>query len=179
MELFCEVRDIPNSHWATFASESLDGLAATWFCRTLSDEAQSHPNLTLMQLPIMAWSAFKQSITIQFLNKDLSLALRNQLGQLRQGNSSSNYISKFNNLVLCIPGMHTSDQLKYFLDGLHPSLRQDLLVAGVTHLTTLTEALIKALDLGNSSPFTARFSSQHNRPFHNRPLNPQPRSPVH
>ncbi|RKP22781.1 hypothetical protein SYNPS1DRAFT_31574 [Syncephalis pseudoplumigaleata] len=83
MEMFCELRSIPRTHWVAFVSESLDGLAATWFRRTVADEVQSHPNLALAQLPIMAWPTFTQSITTHFLNKDLGLTLRSQLSQLR------------------------------------------------------------------------------------------------
>ena len=79
---------------------------------------------------------FAQEITIAFSAITEEEQARKQLKGLTQTGSVHNYIQCFHDLKLCIPSMSVVDTFAQFMDGLKPTIHQQIAL----HVTTLAQA---------------------------------------
>ncbi|KAF1333192.1 polyprotein, partial [Globisporangium splendens] len=99
----------------------------------------------------------------EFIPADLQERLRDQLGELSQGQSRGldDYVSRFRHVITQVQEMSELDKIMYFVRGLAPAIRTEV---RYRRCSTLSEAITLALDYDRSH----RRSADGNRPIQNR-----------
>ena len=73
----------------------------------------------------LTWDAFVESIKLRFQPIEAGRIARSHLHSIHQDRLSvAEYINKFQSILNSIPDMAEADQIEYFLNGLHRSIRR-------------------------------------------------------
>lgn len=114
-----EARGVPAERQVATATAALRGDAlAWWHCHSLS-----HP----ADVPTMMWGNFLYLITKAFQPANLEHLVRQELLKLRQGSSSvRDYVRRFRTLSGRVAHMDGADRVTYFIQGLAPSIGEEL-----------------------------------------------------
>lgn len=79
---------------------------------------------------LCSWSEFKANLTKAFRTVNREDHARDQLSKIQQKSSVSEYLVRFNAVILDIPGMSSDEKYNRFFEGLKPHLRQELVIKG-------------------------------------------------
>lgn len=135
---------ISDSDKIKFAATLFSGSAASWWFLVF----QSH------EVPA-TWNDFVRMLRAEFVPFDAERLARDRLHALRQVTSVIDYITKFRNIILTIPGMSESEKWDRFRMGLKPQVRLEVMKSGKT---TFEEAARIALNVDSALYGAGLFS---------------------
>ena len=142
--------------WINIANTRLEKGASSWF------RAEKAQITTGQRAPWVDWREFAQEITTAFSAITEEDQAWKQLKGLTQTGSMQNYIQCFRDLKLRILSMSVVDTFAQFMDGLKPTIRQEI----APRLTTLAQAQMMAtkvdLDTTHGGKVDAGSSSSGN-----------------
>lgn len=95
----------------TFASTMLSGSAAIWWYTTA--QTQGVPT---------TWTMFEEAVRKEFIPTDHERRARDKLRSCRQSKCVSEYITRFRNVTLLVPGISEGEKWDRFVSGLKPQL---------------------------------------------------------
>ncbi|KAF1326243.1 Retroelement pol polyprotein, partial [Globisporangium splendens] len=103
----------------------------------------------------------------EFIPADLQERLRDQLGELSQGQSRGldDYVSRFRHVITQVQEMSELDKIMYFVRGLAPAIRTEV---RYRRCSTLSEAITLALDYDRSHRRSADGGRSHSEPRYRR-----------
>ncbi|KAF1334741.1 Retroelement pol polyprotein, partial [Globisporangium splendens] len=103
----------------------------------------------------------------EFIPADLQERLRDQLGELSQGQSRGlgDYVSRFRRVITQVQEMSELDKIMYFVRGLAPAIRTEV---RYRRCSTLSEAITLALDYDRSHRRSADGGRSHSEPRYRR-----------
>ncbi|KAF1330411.1 polyprotein, partial [Globisporangium splendens] len=103
----------------------------------------------------------------EFIPADLQERLRDQLGELSQGQSRGlgDYVSRFRHVITQVQEMSELDKIMYFVRGLAPAIRTEV---RYRRCATLSEAITLALDYDRSHRRSADGGRSHSEPRYRR-----------
>ncbi|KAF1326506.1 Retroelement pol polyprotein, partial [Globisporangium splendens] len=103
----------------------------------------------------------------EFIPADLQERLRDQLGELSQGQSRGldDYVSRFRHAITQVQEMSELDKIMYFVRGLAPAIRTEV---RYRRCATLSEAITLALDYDRSHRRSADGGRSHSEPRYRR-----------
>ncbi|KAF1327470.1 Retroelement pol polyprotein, partial [Globisporangium splendens] len=103
----------------------------------------------------------------EFVPADLQERLRDQLGELSQGQSRGldDYVSRFRHVITQVQEMSELDKIMYFVRGLAPAIRTEV---RYRRCSTLSEAITLALDYDRSHRRSADGNRSHSEPRYRR-----------
>ena len=125
MKQYIELHNQNPDHAVPFAATFLQGNALLWW-RNLGD----HRPLT--------WATFSATLTKEFQPIDATRTARNQLANLAQTHSVSEYTAAFRILALAIPDLSPAEILHRYIFNLKPKTRMEVEIRNPLNLEEAT-----------------------------------------
>ena len=151
---------LDTAHAIPYAVSFLIGAARTWW-RT--QEASGSPPTT--------WTTFKAAFLEAFQTLDAERIARDNMENLRQRTSVTDYANQFSGLLLEVPHMHPADAIYQFVKGLKPQSRVHV---ELQRPSTVNDAM-RLAQAADSALYYTRPTYHTNRPTPSPPyLGPQP-----
>lgn len=130
----------------TFAATLFSGSAANWWFVVVQSN----------QVP-ETWIEFLSRIREEFVPFDAERLARDRLHSIKQVTSVVDFLNKFRNIILTIPGMTDGEKWDRFRMGLKPHVRLEVMKSGKT---TFEEAARIALNVDSALCGVGMFSGQ-------------------
>lgn len=131
VERYLELSSWEEHQWVPYAVMKLRGEAEEWWQQQ-----------TLYGNSINEWSKFRSMIINEYRPLNATQAARDQIAELRQTGTVSEYVAKFRSARILVPSMEDEEALDRFKRGLEPEVQAHVM----THFpATLQEAQTRAL----------------------------------
>jgi hypothetical protein len=143
--------------WYGYASPANDAQRIRFATGYLSAAAWDWWEHAPSALHTGSWSDFVDALRKRFQPVTAAETARVQLRRLAQGKSSvHDYVSAFRRLLVSVPSMSEDDRLFQFLQGLQPSISQQLRIHAVK---TVDAAIEMATRIGSLGEFNAALAA--------------------
>jgi hypothetical protein len=124
-QYFQAVDENGDAHRVAFAAALLRGTAASWWEKTVRDNAKSG-----RQERECTWQQFKEGIAKLFRSTNRGERARDKLAKLMQRTSVDDYVSRFMDLTFDIDDLAESEQIDRFYRGLKYNIRKEMKLKG-------------------------------------------------